>query len=450
MPKAIAAMDNPAGMAQKLSEKLGNPSSEMKPDGLNPSLNPGTPAANSSESLNQPAMNQQPGANPTADAPPKTDSEVGSMTPVSDAGQKSENTPMPGEKIYPGTSDGQISGGNIPQQPFQNALSPVAPPPPPERNPLNAPLDTEGQPVPPKSPFDPSSEQAQQSQQGAPQQSPQDQAKMAEQQYLQDLSGQPKNSNDAPASNQGAMPQQKASSSNKLGPVPYEALNQVLVDSEPGYRWNALQEINKAGMAPPDTYNLLCQTAMSDSPLMNPDIPLDTQSQLRQAAFSTLALLDNKQDANIPAIALMKDPKTGRAIKDPKTGQPAYQMLPGLQEAGRALHDKEEDPEVQKSALTFLQKIIQAHPSDRPALLGIIKGYKTRDANVQALARQIQSGKPIPGEDSSLDMVNKMNPAGVTAPSNGQAMLQQPQQAPQQPVFSGRVAISAPKKQFIA
>jgi len=439
-------MDNSAGMAQKLSEKLGNPSSPMKPDA-------GLP--NPMDSLNSSAMNTQPGINPMADTPPKADPEAGSMPspPAPNGEQKPENQPMPGEKIYPGSADGQIPGTNGPQQPFQNALNPLTPPASPEMNPMKPPADAQGQQVPPNPLTPPSSPELNplntpesQVQQG----SPEDQAKMAEQQYLRDLSGQPKNPNNGLATNPTGMPSQQKPG--KLGPVPYEALNQVLVDSEPGYRWNALQEINKAGMAPPDTYNLLCQTAMSDSPLMNPDIPLDTQSQLRQAAFSTLALLDNKQDANIPAIALMKDPKTGRAIKDPKTNQQAYQMLPGLQEAGRALHDKEEDPDVQKSALSFLQKIIQAHPSDRPALLGIIKGYKTRDANVQALARQIQSGKPMPAEDASSDMANKPNPIGMPpSPADGQAMpQQQPQQAAQQPAFKGKPLPKQKQFQFIA
>jgi hypothetical protein len=438
LSKAMGAMDNPA---QKLSEKLGNPASVMMPDAMPPSPNSGTPASNPMDSLNS-----------QSEQPPKADPEAGNMPspPATNGEQKPENQPMPGEKIYPGSSDGQIPAANPPQQPFQNALNPLTPPPSPEMNPMNPPADAQAQqgspnqltppPSPQANPMNPPADT--QAQQG----SPEDQAKMAEQQYLRDLSGQPKNPNDALAPDQAGMPlQQKPSPSGKSGPVPYEALNQVLVDSEPGYRWNALKEINKAGMAPPDTYNLLCQTAMSDSPLMNPDIPLDTQSQLRQAAFSTLALLDNKQDANIPAIALMKDPKTGRAIKDPKTNQPAYQMLPGLQEAGRALHDKDEEAPVQLAALSFLQKIIQAHPSDRPALLGIIKGYKTRDANVQALARQIQSGKPMPADDPSSDMMNKSNPIGMpsSSPADAQAMQQQP-------AFKGKVVTTAPRKQFIA
>jgi hypothetical protein len=388
----------------------------MKNDMLTP------PASPKPEELPQPGLNEsmaqanpvQPAGPMNGENPVPPPADMANLTPPASPSMgpnKPDVQPMPGEKIYP-EAMGNPSPG-------------ISPSPAPEMNPMPAPPDAASQQ--PQMP-------GEQTPPNSPELSPQDaqkQANLAQQQFLQDLSNSPQQ----PATGNPIMPQSPGGGMSKMGPVPYEALNQVLTQADAGYRWQALQEINKAGMAPPDTYNLLCQTAMPDSPLMNPDISLDTQSQLRQAAFSTLGTLDNKQDGNIPAIALMKDPKTGRGIKDPKTGQQAYQMLPGLQEAGRVLHDSEEDPGVQASALSFLQKIIQAHPSERPALMSIIKGYKTRDANVQALARQIQSGKVATIEEPQPG--NLLNAASSQAAASGAPQEQAPQQ--QQPAFKGKL-----------
>lgn len=184
-----------------------------------------------------------------------------------------------------------------------------------------------------------------------------------------------------PTSQQVAMP-------------PFEQLNQALVQGDPASRWAALEQIGKQGFAPPDTYNILCALAKPNSPLLASGLPADKKRELRQAAFWTLALLDNAQNASVPAGTPFRDP-SGKPMNDPKTGKPLFQLLPGLTEAMATLSNKKEDPQVQRASIQMLQELLKNRPGD-PIIQGILKATASSDPNVKAMARQASLAKTQP------------------------------------------------------
>jgi hypothetical protein len=193
-----------------------------------------------------------------------------------------------------------------------------------------------------------------------------------------------------------ALPQESPASQSGNITAPslayYDHLNQILMTGEPRDRWEALEAIRKTGFAPPETYNILCQTSDSNSPWLSPDMSEEARSRLRQASLALLGELDSSQNAGIPAIAALRDPQTGKQLKDQETGKRLSQMVPGLPEAFRILGDQDENPVVQAAAVRTIQNIIDSHPNDAPMLRGMLKGIKVSDSNVHELVKSVQNG----------------------------------------------------------
>src|SRR5690606_19619550 len=113
-----------------------------------------------------------------------------------------------------------------------------------------------------------------------------------------------------------------------------EELNQMLANPQTlEEKLDAIEEISRRGQGTAETYQLLVQTALTDTSELSGLAKTDA-NQIRQAALWTIGILNKAQNAQVP------------------TGE-----LPGLDAIRTVLRNGDEDAEVKAAAIQALQVI---------------------------------------------------------------------------------------------